>query len=514
MKVALCVQVKLENNYIREWIEYHQKLGFDNIIIYDNNDAQGEKLEDVINDYIKSNYVIIDNSHMNLKFIQIDSYNKCINTYRNNYDWMCFIDLDEYIYIQNFNTIQEFLLSNHKFENFDSIALQWVTYKDNGYIEVSSHNVLKNFDNQFNITNDFSMQSLFKTIINCNSTKRYENLYFGDAHKLANPDIKLCDTDGNYLYFLNSTIQPNINHIYIKHFITKSLSEFINQKISRGIYWQKYENSEIYDLYKDINGWNNEYDNYIKYKINNIHRNKKILICVFTNNEQIVSTIESTYLSTTNEYDNIDYKIILEDNSNFNIYYKTFKEIYDNGNIYDSIICVNQQTFINIHLLNRFINILSDDNTIYTNILQIRLTNSDICERFFILSNNHIEQIINSDIYVNDPNCLTYFPYYTLTIILNKFTQNIIKSLGNLDIMFDNIYELNDKTESIICWTYNDIISENNIINLYNEYITLNNFINQNKFKFILRMTPIKLAHYNYYKELNNGNECQFIGSI
>ena len=28
MKVALCVQVKLENNYIREWIKYHKDLGF------------------------------------------------------------------------------------------------------------------------------------------------------------------------------------------------------------------------------------------------------------------------------------------------------------------------------------------------------------------------------------------------------------------------------------------------------------------------------------------------------
>lgn len=515
MKVALCVQIKLENNYIREWIEYHKKLGFDRIFIYDNNDAQGEIIDDVIDDYIKSGYVIIDKSFMNIKFIQIESYNKCINTYKDEYDWICFIDLDEFIYIEDFDTIQEFLSSNKKFEKFDSIALQWVTYKDNGYIEVSSHSVLKNFDNQFNISEDYSMQSLFKTIVNCNSVKRYDDLFFGDAHKLANPDITICDTDGNYLHFLNATIQPNINHIYIKHFITKSLSEFINQKISRGIYWQKYENAEIYDLYKDINGWNNEYANYIDYRLNNVNRVKKILICVFTNNDYAISLVESTYLKTTKKYNNIDYKIILEDNSNFNIYYKTFKEIYDNGNIYDSIVCINQQTFLNIHLLNRFINILSDDNTIYTNILQIRLTNNDICERFFILSKKHIEQIINNDIYENKADCLTYFPYYTLSMILSTFDQNIFKSLGNIDIIFDNDYELNDRTESIISWTYNDLITNKNISKLTAEYNNLNDFINKNKFKFILRMPTIKLGHFNYYKELSDGSEeCQFVGCI
>ena len=80
--------------------------------------------------------------------------------------------------------------------------------------------------------------------------------------------------------------------------------------------------------------------------------------------------------------------------------------------------------------------------------------------------------------------------------------------------MFNNTYELNEKTESIICWTYNDIISDDNISNLSDEYYKLNSFINQNKFKFILRMTPINVGHYNYYKELNDGSECQFIGCI
>ena len=33
MKVVLCTQVKSENNYLREWIEYHHNLGFDIDII-------------------------------------------------------------------------------------------------------------------------------------------------------------------------------------------------------------------------------------------------------------------------------------------------------------------------------------------------------------------------------------------------------------------------------------------------------------------------------------------------
>ena len=37
MKVALVCIAKDEDEYIKEWIEYHKKLGFDNIFVFENN---------------------------------------------------------------------------------------------------------------------------------------------------------------------------------------------------------------------------------------------------------------------------------------------------------------------------------------------------------------------------------------------------------------------------------------------------------------------------------------------
>lgn len=53
-KIALCCIAKMENDYIRFFVEYYKNLHFDKIFIYDNNDIDGEKFEDVINDYIQS----------------------------------------------------------------------------------------------------------------------------------------------------------------------------------------------------------------------------------------------------------------------------------------------------------------------------------------------------------------------------------------------------------------------------------------------------------------------------
>ena len=42
MKVGVCVIIKNENLYIRDWVEYYKKIGFDTVILFDNNDLEGE----------------------------------------------------------------------------------------------------------------------------------------------------------------------------------------------------------------------------------------------------------------------------------------------------------------------------------------------------------------------------------------------------------------------------------------------------------------------------------------
>ena len=59
MKTLVCSIGRLENKYIREWVEYYKNLGFTNIVLYDNNYDGEEHFEDVIGDYIESGFVIL-----------------------------------------------------------------------------------------------------------------------------------------------------------------------------------------------------------------------------------------------------------------------------------------------------------------------------------------------------------------------------------------------------------------------------------------------------------------------
>ena len=56
-KVCICTIVKNENRYIKEFVEHYKKYGVDKILLYDNNNVDGERLENAIGEYIKNGLV-------------------------------------------------------------------------------------------------------------------------------------------------------------------------------------------------------------------------------------------------------------------------------------------------------------------------------------------------------------------------------------------------------------------------------------------------------------------------
>ena len=45
--------------YIKEFVDYYKKLGYNKIFIYNNNDINDERFEDIIQDYINKGFVSI-----------------------------------------------------------------------------------------------------------------------------------------------------------------------------------------------------------------------------------------------------------------------------------------------------------------------------------------------------------------------------------------------------------------------------------------------------------------------
>ena len=143
IKVCICAIGKNENKYIREFIEHYKKYGIDKIFIYDNNDINGEYFQEVIYDYIKNKYIEIINFRGKKK-AQRFCYKDC---YKNNYmlfDWFIIFDLDEFIYLKNYNNIKDYL-NNKRFKRCQVIHLNLLFFTDNDLLKYDNRSLKERF---------------------------------------------------------------------------------------------------------------------------------------------------------------------------------------------------------------------------------------------------------------------------------------------------------------------------------------------------------------------------------
>lgn len=225
----------MENHYIREWIEYYLNLGVDKIFLYDNNDINGEKFEDEINIFINSRFVeLIDWKGKNPDKLNLQSlsYLDCYQNRANNYDYLGFFDIDEFLYIGENVKIYEYL-SLQKFKNFECIRFPMFIMDDNDLIKVKNNN--------------YSLQSRFtrgKLVSNCKSIMKTGITKINSIKVInAHGPIGLSSCDPNGIE-CNNGLNTNIGYPYldkkvrqtkefVKHFRYKTLQEYIEIKMKR-----------------------------------------------------------------------------------------------------------------------------------------------------------------------------------------------------------------------------------------------------------------------------------------
>lgn len=132
-RVALVCIAKDEDAYIQEWIDYHFKLGVDDIFIYENDWRSGIWQERV-------HTIPFDGKHR-----QVYAYNDWLFKRSHDYKWVIFIDVDEFIVLKNHSYIQGFLRAYGNLpEGVDAIAVNWMMFGD-GYNVLPNGSVLERF---------------------------------------------------------------------------------------------------------------------------------------------------------------------------------------------------------------------------------------------------------------------------------------------------------------------------------------------------------------------------------
>ena len=233
LKVGLCLIGKHENLYAPELVEYYKNLGYNHIFIYDNNDIGDEKFDDVLYNEINNNFVTIinyrgykgENNNNNQQQI---SYYDCYKRYSSKYDWLSFFDFDEFLYIKNNKTIQEFL-SDKKYKKCINMKLNWLMYTDNDLVYYENKPLKERFTSY---DANFYRNKHIKSTVRGHLKKNY-------WRKMHNPHTSIlhytcCNALGEVIgYDAYFNIPPNYEIAYIKHYWGKTIEEYC-LKIKRG----------------------------------------------------------------------------------------------------------------------------------------------------------------------------------------------------------------------------------------------------------------------------------------
>lgn len=236
VKVALCCIVKMENEYIRFFVEYYRKLHFDKLFIYDNNDADGERPEQVINDYIRESFVeVID--FRGRPVAQLAAYQDCYDRYSKEYAWMAFLDCDEFLdFADGTHDVHDFLRRS-EFKPFHVLHINWMIFGDNDVLDNDGRNVVERFSQPV-MPADFLSQGIgrpwndhIKSIVRGG----LDDITWTSPHTPVSNTHRCCNAKGEAVE-LGSPFAPFDHSIaYIRHYRTKSVGEWVRNKMSRGI---------------------------------------------------------------------------------------------------------------------------------------------------------------------------------------------------------------------------------------------------------------------------------------
>ena len=223
----MCTLGKQENRYIREFILFYKKKGVDKIFLYDNNNINGERFEDIIKDYIDMGFVDVINWR-GKKTPQLKIMNNCYKRHYFYYDWLIFYDVDEFIHLQNYSNIKDFL-NEKKFNRCQLIYLNLIIHTDNGHIYYQNKSLFERFKEIVSRKKPEGQILEIKFILKGHIPDiKIENQHF------CTSKLNSCNGFGKYnTSFDMYTKEPDYYYYYIDHFFSKSTEELID-KIKKG----------------------------------------------------------------------------------------------------------------------------------------------------------------------------------------------------------------------------------------------------------------------------------------
>ncbi len=208
--IAICAVIKDERqDDLREWVEYHHKMGIGKFYLHDNGNIP---VASMFSDYMKQK--IVDVKERKDIAPQLSVYHRCIRNYRKYHRWIAFIDADEFIVTKDQCSIPSVM---KKYEGYGGLVLNWRMFCSSGHLTRPPGGILQNYWRCSDSTH-------FKSVINTD----YAVSHYGNPHLFHYSHGKYSiDTDYWRVVSPYTVPRPSLYQIiYLHHYHLKSKEDY------------------------------------------------------------------------------------------------------------------------------------------------------------------------------------------------------------------------------------------------------------------------------------------------
>ena len=137
-RLAICAIFKNEAPYLLEWIDYHRMVGFDHFVLYDNASTD-DGVARIQASPLSRNVEIIP---WPPRPGQLIAYRDFIQNHARRFDWVAFIDIDEFIVPLETASVRDLLI---RYGGFSAVLINWLIFGPSGHDRRPEGLVLDNY---------------------------------------------------------------------------------------------------------------------------------------------------------------------------------------------------------------------------------------------------------------------------------------------------------------------------------------------------------------------------------
>ncbi|MEO6523831.1 MAG: glycosyltransferase family 92 protein [Mucilaginibacter sp.] len=203
--ICLVGIAKDEEKFLDEWLVYHKMLGIDHFVLYDNSpELPLKKLLKFHSEYV----TVIPWTGDLTSHNQLDAYRHAAANYILAFEWVIFLDVDEFIVLRQHSNLSSFL---SEFQTASAISLNWHVFGHNGYYD----------DPEILITSALTRRMFMPSIRVKTFTKVKDILEITSPHHCKLKSGIRVDANNHSFkneIYLNKTVKAHINHYQCRSF--------------------------------------------------------------------------------------------------------------------------------------------------------------------------------------------------------------------------------------------------------------------------------------------------------